>query len=603
MMKRILLVLALITTASALSSEQHNKNPNILLVLLDDAGFMDFSAFGSDSQTPNIDSLGQAGVMLTRYYTSPLCGPSRAALMTGQSAHQVGMGTLTEVLTDEMRELPAYSMVWHSDQKTIASRLSAAGYQTFVSGKWGIGEIGANLPHRFGFDRSFVLDSTGSSNYRAKSYLPHYLEVEWYEDGERITLPGDFYSSKHIVDKMMQFIEEGDNQKPFFGYLAFQAIHMPVQVPLEYIDRYNGVFKRGWDVMRQERLHKAINLGLVPATTKLSDGAYNHREWDSLSNEEKAYWARVMQVNAGMMEAADHQLGRLLAYLSSSGRLENTLVIVTSDNGPEYNTLGKTSGPGVRAFEKFWMSIEGWDVDYNNLGQQGSLAAIGHEWASVSAAPFHLFKFNASEGGMRVPMVISGPRVANQGFIDARAQVADITPTLLDFANVNFDSSEFYGRSMKPLLLGQKDFVYGDQDSFIFEVSGTAALYRGDWKLTKTPTPYGDDDWHLYAISTDPGETEDLAELHPEIYQELIQEYEKYADDVGIFDLTAGDSARKQLVKNALKGTVKNYPYLVIGLGLLCVLFISILLFVVFYTIKRWRKVRHTKKHSLVAER
>lgn len=589
MTKKNFLFWALLAIQGAVNAEPLNPKPNFLIVLLDDAGYMDFGAYGSDTETPNIDKLGHAGTMLSRYYTYPLCGPSRAALMTGQSAHQVGAATLTEVLTDEMRALPAYSMVWRDDQKTIASRLKAAGYQTYVSGKWGIGDIGANLPHRFGFDRSWVLDSTGSSNYRAKSYLPHYLEVEWYEDGERITIPKNFYSSRNIVDKMIQFVDEGEKDKPFFGYLAFQAIHIPLQVPLEYIDKYNGFFDRGWEVMRQERLEKAIDLGLVPASTRLSEGAHDDRKWESLSQEEKAYWSRVMQVNAGMMEAADYHLGRLIAYLDSTGRLENTIVIVTSDNGPEYNTLGKTSKPAVRAFEKFWMSIEGWDVNYANLGQEGSLAAIGHEWASVSAAPFHLFKFNATEGGMRVPMVISGPGIVNQGFVDSRAQVSDITPTLLDFANIDYDPSEFYGRSLKPILLGEKTSVYGEEDSFVFEVSGAAALYRGNWKVTKTPAPNGDGTWRLYDISSDPGETLDVSESNSELFNDMIREYESYADEVGVFELAPGESARKQVVINAIKGTAKNYWYLFLGLGFFAILILFTLSFGAYHVFKRLR--------------
>lgn len=561
----IMLFIALVVSVEA---KQHRTKPNILLVLLDDVGFMDFGAYGSDTATPNIDKLGKAGAMFTRYYSSPLCGPSRASLMTGQSPHQVGAATLAEVLTDEMRALPAYNMTWADQQQTIASRLKSAGYQTFVTGKWGIGDIGANLPHRFGFDRSWVLDSTGSSNYRAKSYLPHYLEVEWYEDGKRISLPEDFYSSRNIVDKMIKYVDEADPSKPYFGYLAFQAIHIPLQVSPEFINKYNGVFDRGWNIMRQERLQKAIALGLVPETTTLSDGAHNDREWNSLSDREKAYWARVMQVNAGMLESADFHLGRLISHLEAKGQLDNTIVIVTSDNGPEYNTLGKTSKPAVKAFEKFWMAIEDWDVSYENLGQEGSLAAIGHEWASVSAAPFHLFKFNASEGGMRVPLVVSGLGVeANKGFVDSRAQVADITPTLLDFAGINYNPDEFYGRSLKPLLTGQSDNVYGENDAFVFEVSGTAALYRGNWKITKTPPPHGDGNWHLYDLAVDPGETADVALKHPSLFQDMLDEYNAYATDVGVFELPPGESSRKQLVINAIKGTAGNYWYLFVGLA------------------------------------
>ena len=523
-----------------------------------------------DTATPNIDELdelGQAGVMLSRYYTHPQCGPTRASLLTGQDNHVVGAGSLTEVLTDEMRALPAYSMRWQEDQKTIASRLKAAGYQTFVTGKWGIGDIGANLPHRFGFDRSWVLDSTGSSNYRAKSYLPLYKEVKWFEDGERVSLPEDFYSSRNIVDKMLEYVDEADPDRPFFGYLAFQAIHIPVQVPPEYIDKYDGVFDRGWDVMREERLQKAIELGLVPEGTRLSDAKRTRiASWDELSDEEKAYWSRVMQVNAGMMEAADFHLGRLLDHLQTKGQLDNTIVVVTSDNGPEYNTLGKTSPPASLAVERAWMAIEGWDVTYENLGQPGSMGAIGQEWASVSAAPFHLFKFNASEGGLRVPMVVSGPGIETLGFVGGRSQVADIAPTLLDAAGVAFTPDEFYGRSLMPMLTGQADEVYGEKDSFAFEVSGTAALYRGNWKITKTPEPFGDGEWHLYDITTDPGETTDVAAQHPVVFQEMLNEYQSYANEVGVFEMAAGDSARKQLTINGIKKFSANYWYVLLAL-------------------------------------
>ena len=568
-MRQLLYTAAIaITLATPLgaAAETESARPNILLVLLDDAGFMDFGAYGSDTATPNIDELGQAGVMLSRYYTHPQCGPTRASLLTGQDNHVVGAGSLTEVLTDEMRALPAYSMRWQEDQKTIASRLKAAGYQTFVTGKWGIGDIGANLPHRFGFDRSWVLDSTGSSNYRAKSYLPLYKEVKWFEDGERVSLPEDFYSSRNIVDKMLEYVDEADPDRPFFGYLAFQAIHIPVQVPPEYIDKYDGVFDRGWDVMREERLQKAIELGLVPEGTRLSDAAHNSRSWDELGEEEKAYWSRVMQVNAGMMEAADFHLGRLLDHLQTKGQLDNTIVVVTSDNGPEYNTLGKTSPPASLAVERAWMAIEGWDVTYQNLGQPGSMGAIGQEWASVSAAPFHLFKFNASEGGLRVPMVVSGPGIETLGFVGGRSQVADIAPTLLDAAGVTFTPDEFYGRSLMPMLTGQADEVYGEKDSFAFEVSGTAALYRGNWKIAKTPEPFGDGEWHLYDIASDPGETTDVAAQHPVVFQEMLNEYQSYANEVGVFEMAAGDSARKQLTINGIKKFSANYWYLCLAL-------------------------------------
>ncbi|MEL6184972.1 MAG: sulfatase/phosphatase domain-containing protein, partial [Myxococcota bacterium] len=216
-------------------------------------------------------------------------------------------------------------------------------------------------------------------------------------------------------------------------------------------------------------------------------------------------------------------------------------------------------------------ALEGWDVDYDNLGQPGSIAAIGKEWASVSAAPFHLFKFNATEGGLRVPMVVSGPGVKDRGFIDSRSQVSDIAPTLLDMAGVAYSPDEFYGRSLKPMLSGEADEVYGDTDAFAFETSGTAALYRGPWKITKTPVPFGDGEWHLYDISADPGETTDVAAQHASLFEDMKSEFQSYADEVGVLEQPPGASARKQLQAHMLQMSAVNYWYvpaaMIIGLA------------------------------------
>ncbi len=551
--------LCMASTLAPAAALSQDRQPNILVVVVDDAGFMDFGAYGSDTATPNIDRLAQSGAMLTRFYATPQCGPSRASLLTGQNNHSIGMGSIAEVMNDDMRALPAYSLTWQDDQETIATLLQDAGYQTFASGKWGIGHIGQNLPPRFGFDRSWVLDSTGSSNFNTKSYLPLYKEMKWFEDGTQVSLPEDFYSSRNIVDKMISYVEESDPNRPFFGYLAFQAIHIPLQVSPDYINRYNGVFDRGWEVMRQERLERAIDLGLVPASTTLADWPLNSRRWADLSAQEKAYWARVMQVNAGMMEAADFHLGRLLDHLDSTGKLQDTIVVVLSDNGPESATLGKTSELPTLLIELGFMLSEGWDTDYDNLGQPGSIAAIGHEWAAVSAAPLHLFKFSAGEGGMRVPFVIAGPGIAQVGISHARAQLSDITPTLLDAAGVAYSDAAFHGRSLMPVLTGQADQVYAETDSMPFEVSGTAALYRGNWKITRTPAPFDDGEWRLFDLSVDPGETNDLAAEQPELFADMRAEYDRYAADVGVYDFGPGESARQQLIKNAVGKIVANY--------------------------------------------
>ena len=551
-----------LTAMTALPAGAQDTPPNILVVLFDDVGFTGFGAYGADANTPNIDALAQSGTLFSRYYSSPFCGPSRAMLMTGLDNHQTGMGTLVETVTPEQSELPGYTMVWDDDQATIASLLSSAGYQTYVSGKWGIGAKGKNLPNRFGFDRSYVMDSTGGSNYDHSHYLPGYPEVSWYEDGEPVRLPEDFYSSRNLVDQMIRYIDEGDAAQPFFGFLSLQAVHIPVQAPAEFIDRYDGVFDAGWDVMREQRKERAIELGLVPASAELAPVHDDHRAWDDLAPEEKAVEARAMQVNAGMKEAADFHIGRLLDHLEATGKLDNTIVVVTSDNGAE---------PGVTSLENPLFDallggihlLEGYDTSPENFGLPGSLTAIGPEWASVEASPFNLYKFYSSEGGLRVPLVIAGPGVEARGVQDAPVHVSDLMPTLLDAAGVPYDANALYGKSILPVLAGQATATRGPDESFGGEVSGNASLYRGNWKLVRTALPRGDFTWRLFDLSIDPGETTDLSGENPDLFAEMRAEYEAYATENGVLDLEPEDYAEAQLFSNLLDRAIGKYwPYL-----------------------------------------
>jgi arylsulfatase/uncharacterized sulfatase len=214
--------------------------------------------------------------------------------------------------------------------------------------------------------------------------------------------------------------------------------------------------------------------------------------------------------------------------------------------------------------------IEGFDTSPQNLGQPGSLTAIGPEWAAVSSAPFDLYKFYGSEGGLRVPLVIAGPGVTVSGILDATVHVADIVPTMLDVAGVDYDADAFYGRSAMRLLSGQAESSYAEDDSFGFEVSGNAALYRGNWKITRLAPPLGDSKWRLYDLSVDPGETTDLSAENPELFEDMMADYRSYSDDVGVFELGPDDSAFKQLFKNVVtKAAHKYWPY---ALGLVLAL-------------------------------
>jgi arylsulfatase/uncharacterized sulfatase len=206
--------------------------------------------------------------------------------------------------------------------------------------------------------------------------------------------------------------------------------------------------------------------------------------------------------------------------------------------------------------------IEGFDTSYENLGQRRSVTAVGPEWASVLSSPFDLYKFYGSEGGLRVPLVIAGPGIAASGVEHAPVHVADLAPTMLEAAGVPYDPAQFYGQSVLPMLSGASETTYADNESFAIEVSGNAALYRGKWKITRNTPPLGDNQWRLYDISVDPGETTDLSSANPQLFDDMLAEYRAYSDKVGVLELGPNDNAIKILADNLTAKAAKKYwPY------------------------------------------
>jgi arylsulfatase/uncharacterized sulfatase len=217
---------------------------------------------------------------------------------------------------------------------TLAERLRSRGYRTVMAGKWHLGEAPADLPQAHGFDRSFALAASGADNWEDRSYMPYYRDAPWFEDGVEASLPKDFYSSRFIVDTVIKYLGETDPGKPFFAYLPFQAIHIPVQAPQEFIDHYKGRYDPGWEALRKERHQRAQALGLIPQGAPLAALPPDFRPWASLSAEDRARYAARMEVNAAMLEAMDFHIGRLIAHLKAKGEYDNTIFIISSDNGP-----------------------------------------------------------------------------------------------------------------------------------------------------------------------------------------------------------------------------------------------------------------------------
>ncbi|HCG70472.1 MAG TPA: arylsulfatase, partial [Gammaproteobacteria bacterium] len=226
--------------------------PNIVLVLADDLGFADLGSYGSEIQTPNIDQLAASGLRFSNFHVAASCAPTRAMLMTGLDSHSVGVANIPEAIPEDQAHAPAYQGVLDTDVPTVAEMLRQAGYRTLMSGKWHLGMADAERPSQRGFDRTFMLADTGADNWRQRSYLPIYAEANWFEDGEPTSLPEDFYSSKHLVDKAIEQIGS-ESEQPFFTYLAFQAVHIPVQAPAEFRDKYLQTYVHGWHALRSAR--------------------------------------------------------------------------------------------------------------------------------------------------------------------------------------------------------------------------------------------------------------------------------------------------------------------------------------------------------------
>ncbi|MEM9570637.1 MAG: arylsulfatase [Pseudomonadota bacterium] len=570
MARRIWLLFVCAVAGVFTAQAQVVERPNIIIILIDDAALMDLGAYGGEARTPNIDALATRGAMFLQYRTSPLCSPTRAMLLTGLDNHLTGVATIPEVLPKEHKGQPGYSMALEPGVLTLADRLGAAGYRTLMSGKWHLGETADEMPDKHGFQRSFSLAASGADNWDDKSYMPYYHDAPWWEDGEEVDLPDDFYSSEFIVDKMIEYLADTDASKPFFAYLPFQAIHIPVQAPAEFTAHYDGVYDDGWHALRQKRYETAQDLGLIARGAPLAPMPATSRNWDSLSDEERNRYIAMMQVNAGMMEAMDFHIGRFIDHLKAEGHYENSIFVVASDNGPEFNR-------GDNDWRlNLWRALNGYNIDADRAGLPGSWGFIGPEWANAAASPGALYKFYATEGGIRSPLIIAGPGIA-AATIESPAMVTDIAPTVLEWVDAPEapgTAKAMTGRSLAPVLRGEVESVYASDDIRAIEVSGNSALYKGDYKITRSMPPVGDARWRLFNMVDDPGETQDLSVTEPGVLADMLASYSAYAESVGVLEMPEGYNSMQQVLKNSTERLRERYGWLYVVIG---ILFLAIL--------------------------
>ncbi|HKM63155.1 MAG TPA: arylsulfatase [Acidisphaera sp.] len=538
--------LALLVLSLACEPARAAGPPNILLILADDMGYSDVSPYGGEIFTPNIARLANQGMMFSDFHVAAYCAPTRSMLLTGADNHVTGFGNMIELAADNQRGQPGYEGYLNGRAATIATVLHDAGYHTYMAGKWHLGKTQSALPAAQGFDSSVGVLEGGADNWENKSYSPGYKSVHFFDGRAELTLPADFYSSRFYADRMIADIDAhaGDG-KPFFGYLAFQAVHQPHQAPAEFTARYISTYQAGWSAISQFRYERMVDLGLMPPGLPMSRASVV-QDWHTLSPDEQRMNAKRMAVYAGMVEYMDLSIGRVLDHLRSKGMLDDTVVVFMSDNGGEAATL-------QAMFPDYYR--EHFDLSYEHLGEKGSYSEYGPGWASTSMTPFSNYKGSAAEGGVRAPLIIRYPRLVPQGGrTDQFAYVLDVVPTLLELAGVTPAQNEaavLSGRSMVDLLSGKTARVHPADESIGYEAAGGAAVYRGDDKLVRSVPPYGDGKWRLFDLRVDPTESHDLTAAQPDLARSMIAAFAAYRDKNGVIEAPPGYDVIAQGRKNA----------------------------------------------------
>lgn len=519
------------------SGGSSTSRPNVVLIVLDDSGYSDIGAFGSEIDTPHIDRLAETGLQFTQFHVTPNCSSTRASLLTGMDHHRTGLGTHGPA-AENQRGKPGYEGYLNNRVVTLPEALRTAGYRTMMAGKWHLGSRDPDTwPSARGFGDSFALLNGGASHWEDTAGVFPSQPSVYVENGAPVKrLPKGFYSTDYYTDSIIQFIERRENtDQPFFAYLSFTAPHNPLHAPAESIKKYEDKYMDGWDALHRRRLTSLKSRGLIGKSVKPQPRPDWIPSWDSLSESDKKLAARDMAIYAGMIDRIDHNVGRLVARLKTLGEYDNTLILVMSDNGPSKTTIAdylEFDGAGADF-------VNGFKNDFDNRGLSGSSVDLGSGWAYGLAAPFRLMKGYQSQGGVLSPLIAKLPlkwKSATE-LLTAPVHVMDIMPTLLEVADApaKFDKErlQVQGKSLVALMQGGDRAAF-DERGFGGELFGIRSFRRGPWKILKLLPPYGTGKWQLYDLSLDPGETTDLAREQPDRLKELSARWQNYASVNGV---------------------------------------------------------------------
>ncbi len=522
--------------------------PNVVLVVLDDLGFAQLGCFGSDLSTPTIDRLGAEGLRFNRFHVTALCSPTRACLLTGRNHHAVGMGFLSDVPTG----YPGYNGRLPASAAAMPRLLRDAGYSTLAVGKWHLaprweqsaaGPFG-RWPLGLGFERHYGF-LAGDTN----QWAPALVRDNGYIDQPRP--PGDGYHlTEDLVDQAIRLVQDqhqAQPAKPFFLYFATGATHAPHHAPREYIDRYAGRFDDGWDAWRDATFARQQSYGVVPDGTTLTPRPSWVDAWGDLTGDERRLFARLMECFAGFLTHTDAQLGRLFAFLEDLGVLDDTLVLLCSDNG-----TSAEGGPyGSLNEHRFThQRLDDTAETLARLDDLGGIRAYNHYpwgWAWAGNTPLRLWKRYSWLGGVRTPMLARWPgHISGAGQVRSQfCHAVDVLPTVLDAVGIDapavvdgVDQSPLAGAS---LLSAFADAAApSPRDTQYFEMIGSRALYQDGWKVTtdhvgnqldverdrlEGSRDFDTDRWLLFNLDEDFSEAHDRSAEHPELVRHLEERW------------------------------------------------------------------------------
>lgn len=507
--------------------------PNVVVILMDDVGYSDVGCYGGEINTPNIDRLAENGIRFRNFYNAARSSPTRASLLTGLYPHQAGVGALSPIANGGEN----YQGYPKENTCMIPEALRSSGYMSFITGKWHL-RVEHCAPLKRGFDHSLF---TGNFWYFSSDRLLNndntlFLEDKGVKRGSP-GIPAEFYTSDLWVDQGIKWVDEAiEAGKPFFWYLPFNAVHFPIQVPQEEIDKYVGKYAEGYDVIRNRRWEKQKQLGLFEESDRLTprNPSPLNTPWEKMTEEQRKQQDYRMAIYAGCLDRADQNIGRALNHLEAKGVLDNTIIIFLSDNG------GNAEGgfPGT------------YETKNGPAGLSGSNIYLGTPWADVANTPFLLYKHHGHEGGCCTPLIISWPAGIDKslwGTIDKEnyGHLVDIMPTICELTGGTYRTyrNGLYtipaeGVSLAPSLRGERVMR---TNPIIVEHEGNKMLRDGDWKIAREyelvngrESTEEENPWRLYNLRTDPTEMTDLATQEPARLKSMVDKYKAWADHIGV---------------------------------------------------------------------